>query len=112
VAEYSNQASVEAVREGDTVTIVCKGALDLHNCQDFREMLMAESAAAEEVIVDFLAVDYIDTAVLADLARAANKMIARGKRLKVKVSEPSHPLRTLQITGFSAVMDVLPSPKE
>lgn len=94
------------------MTIACAGALDLHNCKPLHDALVEAASTADDLVVDFLAVEYIDTAVLADLAVTANKMIARGRRLKVKVAEPTHPLRTLQITGFSAVLDVLVSPKE
>lgn len=112
MVEFDNVVAMDVAREGDDITIICKGALDLHNYKGFHEALIEASDAAENVLVDFFSVDYIDTAVLASLARAGNKMMARGKRLKVKVAEPSHPLRTLQITGFSAVLDVITSPKQ
>ena len=105
-------ATVSVVKNGDDVVIECEGTMDLHNSKEFHDVLVEASCVADNLVVDLLAVAYIDTAILADLAVAANKMIARGKRLKVKVTEPSHPLRTLQITGFSAILDVLISTKE
>lgn len=104
-------STMNVTKEGDHVTITCDGAMDLHNSKPFHDALLEAAVSADAVTVDFRAVDYIDTAVLADLAVAANRMIARGKRLQVMVSDPSHPLRTLQITGFSAVLDVLAEPK-
>jgi anti-anti-sigma factor len=105
------ETTMNVTKEGDLVTITCDGAMDLHNSKPFHDALLEAAVTAKAVTVDFRAVEYIDTAVLADLAVAANRMIARGNRLQVMVSEPSHPLRTLQITGFSAVLDVLTEPK-
>lgn len=112
MSDIDGMATVKVVKDDGGVVIECGGAMDLHNSKEFHDVLVEASGLADNLVVDFLAVAYIDTAVLADLAVAANKMIARGKRLKVKVTETSHPLRTLQITGFSAVLDVLISPKE
>lgn len=112
MSEPANTAEVELTREDGSVTLRCSGALDLHNCQQFRDLLKEVSSTADNVVVDFTAVDYIDTAVLAHLAVAANKMIARDRRLQVRVLEPSHPHRTLRITGFAAVMDVIPVAKQ
>ncbi len=101
------------VSQEDGATVVkCDGMFDLHNCKELHDLLMDAVGSGADVVVDMVNTAYIDTAVLADLATAANKMIARGKRLKVRVAEPSHPHRTLQITGFSVVMDVIASPKE
>lgn len=112
MTDWDRAATVDVVKDGGGVVIKCEGAMDLHNSKEFHDVLIEASREADSLVVDFLAVSYIDTAILADLAVAANKMIARGKRLQVKVAEPTHPLRTLQVTGFSAVLDVLVSPKE
>lgn len=112
MTEYDREANVSIEQADGTTIIKCDGMFDLHNYGRFHEALADAVAAGDNVVVDFLATAYIDTAVLADLATAANKMIARGKRLQVKVAEPTHPHRTLQITGFSAVLDVLVSPKQ
>ena len=103
---FDKEPTMNVAQEDGDVRITCEGAMDLHNSKPFHTALLDAAASAEGVTVDFRGVVYIDTAVLADLAVAANKMIARGKRLQVIVSDPSHPLRTLQITGFSAVLDV------
>jgi anti-anti-sigma factor len=87
------------------VTITATGALDLHNVKPFHEALAEAATSADSVVVDFREVYYIDTAVLAYLCTAANKMIARGKRLKLLLKDNTHPRRTIQITGFSAVLD-------
>lgn len=103
---------MDVTQDDGSVTITCTGAMDLHNSKPFHDVLLTSATEAETVLVDFRQVVYIDTAVLADLAVAANKMITRGRRLKVMVSDPSHPLRTLEITGFSAVLDVEAQPKQ
>lgn len=112
MAEISNEVKIETLRDNSDVTIRCEGAMDLHNYKEFQKALEEASGVAESLMVDFVLVDYIDTAVLGALAVAANKMIARGKRLELKVAEPSHPLRTMQITGFTAIMDITSVPKQ
>ncbi len=103
---------VNVTKEGGDVTIAAAGALDLFNSQQFHDALFEAAADAEQVTVDFRETHYIDTAILADLAVSANKMRARGKRLRVVVAEPTHPHRTLEITGLTAVLDLEVAPKE
>jgi anti-anti-sigma factor len=106
------QPEVNVTKEGGDVTIAAAGALDLFNSKEFHDALLEAANDAEHVIVDFRQTHYIDTAILADLAVSANKMRARGKRLKVVVAEPTHPHRTLEITGLTAVLDLAVAPKE
>lgn len=112
MTEHDIDYRIDVVRDGSNVTIDCEGELDLHNYKDLHEGLIEGSSTAESITVDLVKVAYIDTAVLASLARAATKMMARGKSLHVKVKEGSHPLRTLQITGFSTVVSLTIVPKE
>ena len=103
---------ISVTRKGNDVTIAATGDLDIFNSKEFHDTLLEAAQTADNVTVDFRYTHYIDTAILADLATGANRMRARGKRLRVMLAEPTHPLRTLQITGFSAVLELVVEPKE
>lgn len=101
------EATLEVKNVNGEVTITATGALDLHNAKPFRDAVIEAAESADGVVVDFREVFYIDTAVLAHLCAAANKMIARNRRLKLLLKDHTHPRRTIQITGFSAVLDAI-----
>ncbi len=107
--ETAQQMSIER-KEAETI-LTCSGVLDLNNSEEFKRALAQATANDDYVVVDFSSVIFIDTAVLADLVVGARAMLRRGKRLKVIAAEDTHPLRTLKIVGFSAVMDIEVVPK-
>ncbi len=111
MTKYDEDGTIRIDNEDGIITIVCEGAFDFVNAGKLREALMESVATGSGVVVDFIGATYIDTAVLAYLAKAANQMLARGQRLQVKIAEPTHPHRALQLTGFSTVVDMLVSPK-
>ena len=106
VPEISNRADVTIRHEKGAVTVAGTGSLDLTNAQEFREALETASDSADELSVDFRLVMFIDTAILEYLARAAKKMIARDKRLRIIATEGSQPLRVIRTVGFGDIMDV------
>ena len=108
----TDSASISVVREGNEVVISGGGTLDLTNYQEFHDGLKSTSTEADSLTVDLRAADFIDTAVVQDLARAAVTLLERGKRLKVLVSETKYPLRVIQISGFEQIMDVVVEPDE
>lgn len=107
LGEQMEQApAIDTLVEGDKATIRCAGALDLTNSQALVDGLKDATERCDEVVVDFVSVVFIDTAVLADLVVAARAMLRRDRRLKVLVADNTHPKRTLEIVGFSAIMDI------
>jgi len=111
-----SRPEVTVTRDGDDITIAATGALDLFNCREFHDALLDVADSAERVTIDLRDAQYIDTAVLADVAVGANKMRARQKRLTVVVATPTHPHRALEITGLTAILDLqveaLPEPQD
>lgn len=105
-------AEISVIREGEKVTVTGAGALDLTNAQRFREGIVTASLTADDVVADLRGAIFIDTAILEYLAKAAKAMLSRGKRLKVVVSEKSHPLRVLRTVGFGELMDIEVSSEE
>lgn len=100
-------AEISIVKDGDSVTVICGGTLDLTNCVEFSDGLKQASQTAEAVVVDIQQVDFIDTQVVQDLARAAITLLKRDKRLKVITSKKKYPLRVIQISQFEGIMDVV-----
>ena len=99
------------VREDETgTTVVGTGSLDLYISDEFKAALKQACERDVGLIVDLRDAFYIDTAIIADLAGAGKRMRDRGKTLRVIVSKGSHPLRTLTITGLTALMELVEEP--
>lgn len=58
------------------------------------------------LIVDLREVEFIDTAILACLAKYAKSLSDTECRMKVKVRHESHPDCVLKTVGFSHIMDI------
>ncbi len=110
MSERIGHASI--VRDADGVTFVGTGPLDYYNDDDFREPLIRAAESEENVTVDLRNVGYIDTHVVADLAKAAQKMRSRGLRLKALLQEDTHPFRVFQMIGLPIIIDVTIYPRE
>lgn len=102
-----NAARISVLQDGDTVTVVGGGTLDLTNCTSFSSGLKHAAQTAENVVVDLRGADFIDTQIVQDLARAAVNLLEKGKRLQVMASETKYPLRVIRISGFEKIMDLV-----
>jgi anti-anti-sigma factor len=105
-AKMDKKAQITVTTKGTSTEITCEGVWDLYNADEFDAALKPASLTAEDVVVDLRTAVFIDTAIIAYIATASNRMIARGKRLRALLSKDTHPLRTLQIAGFSALIDM------
>lgn len=103
----NDNAQISVITNDSTVEITGVGALDLYSSDEFGSALKQAAITAENVVVDLRAATYIDTAIIADIAVAGNKMLGRGKRLRVLLSAGTHPLRVLETVGFSALVDMI-----
>lgn len=113
VVEVPDKETSLSIMSNDAkVVLTCTGAMDLQNSEEFRDKLMEAADSTKDVVVDFRSVIYIDTAILTGLAKAAKKMRERGKRLKLLLSDKTHPQRTIEITGFSIMLDAIIEPKD
>lgn len=102
----SDVALIEIVEDDTQVTVVGSGSLDLTNSKEFHDGLRKASENVDNVTVDLRNADFIDTAIVQDLARAGVVMLKRNLRLKVIARENAYPLRVLRISGFEAIMDI------
>ncbi len=99
-------AQISISRDATSVTVTGGGTLDLTNSKAFHDGLKEASQTAENVTVDLRGADFIDTAIVQDLAKAAVTLLNRGKRLKVIVLGTAYPLRVLKISGFETILDI------
>jgi anti-anti-sigma factor len=99
-------ANIEIVKDGDRVTVIGGGSLDLTNCKKFNDGLKQASQTADGVTVDLRGANFIDSAVVQALGMAGARMLKRDKRLNVIVREDAYPLRVIRISGFESIMDV------
>lgn len=97
---------IEIIEDGGQVTVVGGGTLDLTNSKEFHDGLKKASETVDNVTVDLRTADFIDTAIVQDLARAGVVMLRRNLRLKVLSREGAYPLRVLRISGFEGIMDI------
>lgn len=99
-------AQISITGEGDDITVVGGGTLDLTNSKEFHDGLKSAAISAQVVTVNLTTAVFIDTAIVQDLATAGVTMLKRGKRLKVIAREGAYPLRVLRISGFEGIMDI------
>ena len=100
------------MREDDSVTtgeIVVTAAerVDLTNCGEFRDALQTAAESAESLTVDLRVAQFMDSAVLQQLASAAIRMNSRGKRLTVIIRKGSYVQELLSVVCLDRLVDVV-----
>lgn len=86
--------------------VKASGELDLRVAGEFENALMNAALTDLPVVIDLQPAVYIDTAILAAMARLAIMISKKGHRLKVLVASGSHPEYVLQTVGFDSIMDI------
>ncbi len=102
----NDTAKVKITEIGQDTVFECIGELDLSNSDEFGLRLWQAAKNATSVVVDLKAATFIDTAVLAYLAKSGKKLTSRGKRLSVVVTIGSHPNYVLETVRFGDLMDI------
>jgi anti-anti-sigma regulatory factor len=102
----TDQSEIRASVQAQDSTVVAIGELDLTNadilCRALDQAVLREFG----VTVDLQRTVFIDTAVLACLARYGKMLMNTARRLNVLVSEGTHPHYVLKTVGFSKLMDI------
>lgn len=102
-----NEGRVTTSRSDGVETISGKGELTLYVVEQFKQALFDAVASGNEIVVDFRQTSYIDTAFVAALVTPAKARLEQASRLKVLVTEGSHPQYVLKISGFPDLMDIV-----
>lgn len=96
----SDLVTVVVTEVGTTVTLTVSGEVDSSSAPVLRKELdVALSAGAAEIVVDLRAVEFLDSAGLAVLAGAHRRASEDGVRMRVLASGRAV-MRPLQITGL------------
>jgi anti-sigma B factor antagonist len=93
---------------GATPVLVARGEIDVYTSPDFRRELQAlVGGDATRVIVDFAAVDFIDSSGLGVLVGALKRMNERGGEITIRGLTPST-RKVFDITGLTTLFSIEP----
>jgi anti-anti-sigma factor len=106
----ADSANVTVVDKGGARTIVAYGELDLSNSQLLRDILKKSADREGEVILDLRPATFIDSAILAYIARAGGALADSDRCLKLLVNEGSQPLHVLKIVRFEELVNIIVEP--
>ena len=95
---------MEIIRDGSCVTVVADGRIDTYSAPQFAEAMEAALGGAEDLTLDFGALEYISSSGLRAVMLAAKTMARRGEMRIVNVRAEVYDI--LETTGFTGVCDV------
>jgi anti-sigma B factor antagonist len=94
---------IQSARFGDVFIIEASGELDLHGVDPLQAQFdRIERLGGRTVIVDLLAVPFLDSAALGVLVGAAKRLLAARGHMFLVADDP-RTLRVLQVTGLDRV---------
>lgn len=96
--------SVSVVRRGGAAVATVEGEIDLANADDLERRLEDGLDGSAGLVVDLLAVDYLDSSALACLHRVSLAAGDRGLGMRVVTGDRSMAQRLLAITGLDRVL--------
>ena len=102
---YPREPIVERIeRDGRVTTVVLSGELDLSTIVELQDGLEAEcSSSPSHLVVDFTAVEFIDSAALHLFITMSNRLADGGGSLEI-VQVPERLRRTFSITNLDALL--------
>jgi anti-anti-sigma factor len=98
-------------QEGETTIVVVSGRLDGLTAPVLDEKLGAAIGATAHTIIDMAGLDYVSSAGLRILLKAAKQAKARGVRLALCAMHP-HVREVFDISGFSSIFAIFPGRHE
>ena len=105
--ESRRNFSVTVTRDGETVTIVTSGELDLENVERYREVIEeAERSDATRIVIDLSELEYIDSSGLAAVLVAGRRSDLDGQRLFVMAGH-GEVRRLLELTALDQTLNLI-----
>lgn len=98
---------LDEIRHDTALLIAPRGRLDLHSVAAFDERLLERAAAERAIVLDFSHVDYINSAGLRTLLRAAKQLDRAGGRLLL-CALTDNIREVLHLSGFDTVLEIHP----
>ena len=104
-----NSPVVDIVREGQSITIILEGDIDLYRSRLFQDdILKIVSEKPKEIVVDLSAVPYMDSSGVASLVKLLSRTKALGIELKLR--DLSVKVRSIfEITNLDTVFKIVSS---
>lgn len=100
--------TVDTTVVGDAVVVRAAGEIDLHTAPLLDEPVReAVESSSPRVVVDLSQADYLDSTGLAVLVSAHKQLLAAGRSLVLRTSQP-RVLRLLGLAGLTRLMTVEP----
>jgi len=106
----ADTSNVTVIEKNHALTIVGIGELDLSNSQRLKEVLKKSVDRDGEIVLDLRNVEFIDSAVLAYIARAGGALLDRNRCLKLLVCDGSQPLHVLKLVKFEELVEIVVEP--
>lgn len=94
-------------RDGDHLTVRLAGDLDLQLAPSLRELLTQVGDGVESVVVDMVAVSFLDSVGISVLIAAYQRLAQSG--IALVLLAPPRILRTLTIAGVADILDARPT---
>jgi anti-sigma B factor antagonist len=97
---------IDAVRDGDDLSLRLSGELDLGSVDRFKAALrLAETSDARVIVIDLTDLQFMDSTGLAVLLKAHTRSRANGQRLRFAPSKHDTIRQLVAITGTSEIFD-------
>ena len=101
---FENFALTSAYLGGDAHVVTVEGELDVATVPGLRdELRRIDDEGGQEVVVDLLAVPFVDSAALGLLVETSKRMKARGGKFTI-VCDDRRIARIIEITGLERVL--------
>ncbi len=96
-----------AEEKGGQLTLRLSGELDHHEAQNLAREIgtRLETVMPRDCILDFRAVNFMDSSGIAVLLRAYKRMTALGGRLRVE-NVPEQPMRVIAASGIERLFSI------
>jgi len=103
-----SQITLETKRNLDgTALVIVGGEVDISTIAQFRRAIeQVEESDPSEISVDLCAVNFIDTAGLAELLLIGKRMKSRDRPLRIIVTESGQPDYVLRTSGLDMILDI------
>lgn len=98
---------VDETMEGEVLILAVQGRLDSNTAKELDETLTAQVGSKPAVVLDFSGLEYISSAGLRVLLKAAKQGRAGGGKLALCALSP-HVREVFDISGFSSIFSIQP----
>ncbi len=104
---HVGRLEISARDEGETMVVCCEGEIDLASAEQFASGLRSAGQSDGPVVIDLIAVPFMDSSGLKALLSVSNEL---GDRVALAMSPGSPIVSLLELAGVSDRFSVHPTP--